>query len=297
MSFSIISTHRNRGITIKTKKQWLRYRFEKDNYDTDLLLAYIEDLPTLGLSETDKYIDAYFHFENAVETDREIQNILNSLALVNIRYQRDVIVNENWHLNWQKYFTPVSISPDFVVFPYWLKYRGREKVKIAIKPGMAFGTGTHPTTQMALRLMEKYVNPGMTVLDAGCGSGILTIAALKLGAEFVSAWDIDPDVADNFHENLELNNMPQRFSLTIGDITKHDSCAVDFILSNIERKANIALLENIRMYGKIPPGIFTGILKDEYALFKAKVLNYGLMCKEELFQQEWAAVVVTPDEK
>ena len=276
---------------INTEKKWLRYRFEKGKYDAELLLAFIEELPTSGLSETDEFIDAYFFGDNEVETDIEIQNIVKTFPEEGVHFKKDTILNENWHLNWQKHFVPISISSNIAVHPHWVEYRGPERIKIAIKPGMAFGTGTHPTTQMAIRLIEKNIKPGMTVMDAGCGSGILTIAALKLGAVFVSAWDIDDNIRNNFHEHMELNNIHDRFRLTIGDITKHNEYTVDFVLSNIETKPNLALLENMHKHGKIPATVFTGILKDEYAIFKAKVLNYELIVKDEMFQKEWVALV------
>lgn len=274
----------------KTDKKWLRYEFPKGNFDHEILLAMLADIPCLGIEEQEKAVVAYF---DAVETDnieQQIQEILRFFPDSDITYSRTSVPNQNWHLNWQDYFKPIRISPGIAVYPHWEKYHGAEPVQIAITPGMAFGTGTHATTQMALKLLEKAIKPGMRVLDAGCGGGILTIVALKLGAAFVEAWDIDPNVEDNFREQMELNGISDRFKLTIGDVTRHDDYNFNLILSNIERKPNLALLENMHKLGKVPPCIFTGILKDEYAMFKAKVLNYGLVFKEEMFQDEWAAL-------
>lgn len=274
-----------------TDKYWLHYEFRRGEYDQDILVALLTDLPCLGIIEKESSIDVYFNTENAGQLDRQIRQILKFYPEKSIAYQRKLLKNRDWHLSWQKYFKPIRVSSGIVIYPAWETYTGNEAVQIAIQPGMAFGTGTHATTQMALTLLEKTIRPGMTVLDAGCGSGILSIAALKLGAGFVEAWDIDPDIQENFHRQLELNGIHDRFSLVIGDVTQHSSNKYNLILSNIERKPNLALLSNHAKYGHIPPCIFTGILKDEYNMFKSAVLNYDLIVKEEMFRDEWVALL------
>jgi len=274
----------------RLNKQWLRYEFPKGDYDIEILIALLADIPCLGLIEKDEIIEAYFDTNNETRIEKQIQEIIQYFPGIVINYSKALIKNQDWHLSWQDYFKPIRISSGIAIYLHWEKYNGTEPIQIAIIPGMAFGTGTHATTQMALKLLEKMVRPGMKILDAGCGGGILTIAALKLGAGFVDAWDIDPDIEDNFREQLELNDTPNRFKLTIGDVTRRNDYKFDLVLSNIERKPNLTLLQNINKHGNVPPCIFTGILKDEYAMFKTKVLNYGLVFKAEMFQDEWAAL-------
>ncbi|MDO9547556.1 MAG: 50S ribosomal protein L11 methyltransferase, partial [Candidatus Marinimicrobia bacterium] len=273
-----------------TNKIWLRYEFPKGIYDHEILVALLTDTPCLGLIEKDNVIDAYFNADDENSVAHQLQEIVRFFPGTTIEYSKTFVQNQDWHLNWQDYFKPIRVSPGIAIYPYWEKYHGPEPIQIAIIPGMAFGTGTHATTQMALKLLEKTIRPGMTILDAGCGGGILSIAALKLGAGFVDAWDIDPDIEGNFREQLELNGIRDRFKLTIGDVTQRTDYNYNLVLSNIERKPNLALLQNIDKHGKVPPCIFTGILKDEYAIFKANVLNYGRVFKDEMFQDEWAAL-------
>jgi len=158
-----ISTNKTGGVTINIEQKWLRYRFWKGDYDSELLMAFIDELACLGMIENEDNIEAFFPYDKATEIEREIPGILASFSNVTIKYQQDSIVNEDWHLNWQKYFQPIRISPNLAIYPHWQDYRGTEKIQIAIKPGMAFGTGTHPTTQMALRLIEKYIEPVVAV--------------------------------------------------------------------------------------------------------------------------------------
>jgi len=276
----------------RTPDKWLKYHFQKGDYDHESLMALIGDLPCLGMIEQEKSFDAFFNLSESETISKKIREITELFPGSPPHYETEIIANQDWHLNWQKHFKPFQLSPNIAIYPYWKTYKGSEAVRIAIKPGMAFGTGTHPTTKLTLLMMEKHLKPGMTVLDAGCGTGILTIAALKMGAKFVQAWDIDPFVEDNFREHMELNHIHDRYSLTIGDITKNGDLSVDLIVSNIERKPNLALLANIQSHGKRPLCIFSGILKDEYDIFKMNVLNYRLILDDEIFQDDWAALAV-----
>lgn len=276
----------------KTPQKWLKYRFRKGNYDWESLIAMLHEIGCLGVIESERELEAFFDSADSQTIATKIQKLAQSFGHPAISYESEYIANQDWHLNWQKYFTTIYLTPNIVIYPCWESHTGTEKTQIAIKPGMAFGTGTHPTTQMTLRLLEKYLRPGMSVLDAGCGSGILTIAAIQLGVAFVAAWDIDPDIESNFRENLELNRINNRFSLTIGDVTQIDDYQYDLILGNIKRKSNLALLAKIHKQRKTPICIFSGILKDEYAMFKSNVLNYRLSVQEELNQEEWVALVI-----
>jgi ribosomal protein L11 methyltransferase len=275
-----------------TSGKWLKYRFRKNSCDWESLIVKLHEIGCLGVIEGEEAFEAFFEPANSDIVATAVQKLTLTLGYPASSYESEYIANQDWHLNWQKYFSTIHLTPNIVIHPYWKSYTGNEKVQIAIKPGMAFGTGTHPTTQMTLRLLEQYLHPGMSVLDAGCGSGILTIAAIQLGAGFVAAWDIDPDVENNFHENLELNRIKDRFSLKIGDVTQLKTSQFDLILSNIVLKSNLALLAHIHIQGGTPTCIFSGILQDESAMFKSNVLNYRLFVQEELNQEEWIALAI-----
>jgi len=136
------------------------------------------------------------------------------------------------------------------------------------------------------------LTPGDVLLDAGCGSGILTIAALKLGAAQVSAWDIDSLVIDNFNENLELNGLSRKVAIQIGDVTALPNYNYDLIVSNIERQSNLRLLEALVRQQNRPLVIFTGLLKEENEIFTNKVLNYGREILDQDTEDEWLALVI-----
>src|SRR5690606_18302013 len=121
---------------------------------------------------------------------------------------------ENWHDAWRQYFRPVEISSRTVIVPSWEEHLAKAyeelgKLVLRIEPGMAFGTGTHATTQLCVRIAERLVRPGDTVLAAGTGSAFLAIAAAKLGVKHVLGFDLDPDVIDNAADNPRLNNVAE----------------------------------------------------------------------------------------
>ena len=127
----------------------------------------------------------------------------------------------DWAQNWRKSFKPLSITKNMLVKPPWVKKKFPHEIVINIYPQMAFGTGEHSTTQMCLKLLEKFVKSGFKVLDLGTGSGILAIAASKLGAEKVVALDIDADAIDNTRKNLRLNKV-NNIKLRLGSLNSKD---------------------------------------------------------------------------
>ena len=128
---------------------------------------------------------------------------------------------EDWATSWQKYYQPIPVGRRIYIVPDWM--RGRPvpegRTPLYLNPGLTFGTGSHPTTQLCLELLEGTLRPGDRVLDLGCGSGILAIAALALGASRAAGVDIDPKAADVAFENAALNGIgPDRLSVYAGDV-------------------------------------------------------------------------------
>ncbi|MCI9548835.1 MAG: methyltransferase, partial [Oscillospiraceae bacterium] len=131
------------------------------------------------------------------------------------------IREEDWATSWQKYYRPIPVGKRVYIVPHWMREQGvpEGRVPLYLDPGLTFGTGAHPTTQLCLELLEQALSPGGQVLDLGCGSGILAIAALALGASRAVGVDIDPMAADVAFENAALNGIgPDRLSVYAGDV-------------------------------------------------------------------------------
>jgi ribosomal protein L11 methyltransferase len=131
------------------------------------------------------------------------------------------IADQNWMEAWKQHYKPILIGEGLLILPAWLESPDPKRTPIKIDPGMAFGTGTHPTTQLCLELMERSViGNWKLVIDVGCGSGILSIAALKLGAEKVLGVDIDIESVKNSRENADLNGIGEELMLGQGSVTE-----------------------------------------------------------------------------
>jgi ribosomal protein L11 methyltransferase len=143
-------------------------------------------------------VSAYLKIDEKVEARKlELEKAVSYLRLIQPLpdLEFEPVIETDWMEAWKDHFHPIEVGQKFLILPSWVEQTSPERIAIKIDPGMAFGTGTHPTTQLCMELMESQIEEGQTVLDIGCGSGILSVAALKLGA--VKAYGIDIDQKSN----------------------------------------------------------------------------------------------------
>lgn len=207
-------------------------------------------------------------------------------------YKREV-KQENWENEWKKYFNVQKVSDSIVIKPSWEEYTAKEGEKIIdIDPGMAFGTGTHETTRMCINAIEKYMNKGDSLIDIGCGSGILSIAAAHLGAEKVIAVDLDKLAVKVSKENVGLNGFSNTIDVRYGDLTDVIEEKADVIVANIIADIIAKLSENIADFMK-DGGYFisSGIINDkkDFVIGKLKENNFDII--EEKNDGEWNCIV------
>jgi len=208
-------------------------------------------------------------------------------------YQHD---EEDYENSWKQYFFTQKISERFVVKPTWREYSPLEdELIIELDPGKAFGTGTHPTTSLALKLTEKYVKENSKVLDVGTGTGILMIAVSKLGAKETVGIDIDELAVESAKENLLLNKIPTNSTR----VYKGDLLAVlgeekfDIIIANILADVLIILLKDIKkVLAEDGIIIFSGIIKKKYQLMKNEAEKYNLQIVESIIDGDWIAITL-----
>lgn len=203
---------------------------------------------------------------------------------------------EDYQNSWKKYFYTQKISNRFVVKPTWREYEPQEdELVIEIDPGRAFGTGTHPTTSLCIKLMEENIKEGDRVIDVGTGSGILMVAAEKLGASEIIGTDIDPMAVEVAEENLELNhvdrNKAKAYAGDLVSIVKEDK--FDVVVANILADVLMLLLKDIskvaRKDGLI---IFSGIIEDKLEEMKRAITDAGLHILEVKEDKEWRAILM-----
>lgn len=158
-------------------------------------------------------------------------------------------VEEDWINNWKKYFKPMPVGKRLLIRPTWEEeYEAGERKVLHLEPGLAFGTGTHETTRLCMELLEEYVQPGFDVLDVGCGSGILSVAALLLGAQKAVGVDIDPLAVKTAVQNAEINHVEDRFTGICGDLTDKVNGKYHIVVANIVADVIILLTEDIEQF-------------------------------------------------
>lgn len=212
---------------------------------------------------------------------------------VNIR--TEVVDEKDWADAWKDYFNVTRITDRIVVKPEWKPHTpGPDEVVIHIDPGMAFGTGTHPTTAMCLERIETHLEPGQTVLDVGCGSGILMIAAAKLGAGSLFGIDVDPAAVKITRENLEKNEIdPALYTLDATTLDKTPETAYDLVVANIIAQVIVDIAPDIKK--RLAPkglGLLSGIIKERRPDVLAALDANGLKLVAETLTDEWVAMVI-----
>lgn len=201
--------------------------------------------------------------------------------------------DQDWLYKWQEYFKPTRVAERIVVKPTWEKYDAAENdLVIEIDPGMAFGTGTHETTSMCLKALEKYVRPDSRVLDVGCGSGILAIGAALLGAEDSLGIEIDTDAVEIAKKNVELNGLSDRISIQYGDLTKGVDYKADIVVANLMADLVIMLSKDVSRHLE-EGGIYitSGIIDDKEELVAEAIRDAGYEILEIMRDGEWRAIV------
>lgn len=222
--------------------------------------------------------------------DEVLQRLVADLAELGVTdVDIEPLVEENWEENWKQFFKPRRIGRRIVVMPTWESVEtGPDDVVLVLDPGQAFGTGEHPTTRMCLELLERVGVAGRRVADVGCGSGILAVAAVKLGAASVAAVDIDPIAVEVAKENAEINGVT--FAAVAGEgIAALEGGPWDLVVSNIISATLIRISRDVA--GTLPQGdwVVSGILEENWPDVLAAAQRVGFRLQERLEEDGWVA--------
>ena len=205
------------------------------------------------------------------------------------------VEDADWENNWKAFYKPMEIGDRLIVIPDWEEAEAGDRVALRLNPGLIFGTGSHATTRLCLQALERIVTPGMAVLDLGCGSGILSIAALLLGAERAYGCDIDDKAVDVAYENAALNSIGRdRYTVRAGDVLSDEGLrrdmgsGYDIVVANIVSDVIIGLAPTARGLKK-PEGYFlcSGIIDDRAEEVRQKLEAAGLTILETHSSEGW----------
>ena len=209
------------------------------------------------------------------------------------------IQEEEWSTAWRAWFKPLKIGPLLVTPPWTKKNRHDGLIPVIVDPGMAFGTGSHPTTRLCLRGLIKRLHPGDRILDAGTGSGILAIAAAKLGASYVLAFDVDDVAVDNARSNIEANGVANLVNVrhcTIDDIGPRMAGSFDLVLVNISSRIVALMAEALKAQLKERGTlIVSGISSTNLGLVEDSLKNAGMADLKINRQGDWRSITCTRD--
>ncbi len=223
---------------------------------------------------------------------KEKLRLLYSQNNIKTKIVYNQINEEDWSESWKEFFWPEKISRNIVIKPTWREYHpGWNEIVLEIDPGMAFGTGTHPTTSMCVNMIENFINPGSSFLDIGTGSGILMLAAAKLGAEKLAGVDTDEMAVEIAGKNLLLNKIdPDSFNLYHGNLADTIEDRFDMVASNILSEIILILLKDVRRV-LTEDGIFicSGITEGNSDVITNKLKSAGFHIIEHVQQENWVA--------
>ena len=268
--------------------------------------VFDEDAKSADLCRITAYYPASIDIEAIL---REITRYLDLLKTYDIPVGNPeilsrVLEDSDWAGQWKRFFHPVRIGQRLIIKPSWEKFDAQpEDVIIEIDPGMAFGTGLHASTRLMLTLMEQYLHPGNMVLDVGIGSGILTIAAALLGANYVLGVDIDAEAVEVARENVvknsrlapQVSRLEDRIELEVGSLdTLATSERFDCILMNIRPNIILPLMPYVETYLQTGGAvIISGILEEEGPELAAQLHERHFLVQDHRTDEGWIAYVLS----
>jgi ribosomal protein L11 methyltransferase len=304
------------------QKEWLQLSYEVPDAMVDTVAEFLIELSSNGvgienrtldtfsldsLEETPtKTVTAYFQSDGTLDVKISVIKaflVENGPNFPGFSYQDPTITritDEDWSTSWKEHFKPLRVGKHLVVKPTWEDFpAGPEDILLEIDPGMAFGTGTHPTTMLCLTVLEKILSglrtreKSLTALDVGTGSGILTIAAAKLGIMHISAVDIDPEAVKIAQENCLLNGVEERVTVCDTPLAMV-SGSFDIVLANILAEDLVRMAPEL--IARVNPGgllILSGILIEKEDMVIDGYGNSTMTLTEVSREGEWSCLVLT----
>jgi ribosomal protein L11 methyltransferase len=277
--------------------------YKVDIYISDIafdpIIGFLSQFNNSGFLEEEDCITCYIDFnewnnEILNELKTFINNLRGGLNFGEYRINVDIIEEENWNKEWEKSIEPIEINEKIIIKPTWKDYPEKPgQIIIQIDPKMAFGTGHHETTRLSILALERYITAGCDVLDMGTGTGIIAIAAVKIGAKSALGIDNDDWAYENALENIKLNQAENNVKILLGSHKDIQNKNFDVIISNIDFKTNYELIDIYPDFlsenGVI---ILSGLLMSDFPEMKNKILKNNLKIVEELKENDWGCLIV-----
>ena len=281
---------------------WIEIKLDIPVIELEKISAYLFAQGCEGINVTDDEIIMYFNIHRWSDEIKRglieyIQHFVPGFGHKNFKITS--LSEHDWMSDWKKYFRPLKLGRRMIVKPPWEEYfAGRDDIVITIDPKMAFGTGHHESTQLAIIELEKCLKPGINVLDVGTGSGILAIIAQKLGAGSVFGVDNDPEAIKNAFENAVLNEISGNIQFSVAELGHVTPFEYDLVVANINRNVLIEYAPNFQDY-LLPGGhiILSGILRSDEAVITSAYNENGFHVVRQNILRDWLALVLELKDK
>lgn len=313
--------------------EWKEFSVSINNDASEPVSSIFEDLGSAGVSITDRndflslperaidelweldetkfpengvIIKGYFtEYDDLDKIESELNTRILKLkdydvSIENYSLEVKDVVEEEWANAWKKYYHPVSITRFMTVVPQWEEYQPNfidERV-CYLDPGLAFGTGTHPTTQLCIQALETTVRKGDTVFDVGTGSGVLSIVSALYGAEKIKAYDLDEIAVKSAKDNIKLNNLQDTIEVSTSNLLQGIEGKADIIVSNILAEIIMLFVEDA--YAKLNDGglfITSGIIADKKDQIIEECLKHNFEIIQVNQMKDWIAIIAKKEEK
>jgi ribosomal protein L11 methyltransferase len=282
------------------KKGWYRISIRMKNEHQDSLIGRLTALRFSGFLQENNVVHCYVvkgEWNSVLKTD--LQFILDKfryeIRLSALPFSITNVPDKNWNRTWEKGIGIVRTGSRIAIMPTWGKknFKDKKRLIIYIDPKMSFGTGHHETTRLSLGFLERYIKPGMNVLDFGCGTGILSIAAVKLGARSATAIDNDKWAVLNTRENIGKNDIKRSIRLLLGSVNRIPRRKYDLIIANIDYQTISAHIGKISAHiGKKGIIIFSGILRSDIDKLMPVFVKYFLEPIDFGYEKEWSVIAL-----
>lgn len=277
-------------------KNFRRYEIKTEPFNGEELSGFLWDDGVVGITENEHSVSVYV--ESTSETNKssfeEILGQLKNEGLIkNYSMSEEEIEDKNWNREWEQNLNVIEVSNKIVIRPSTKNYSRKEnQIVVTIDPKMSFGTGEHETTKLVLTMMEKFVKPGVKILDVGSGTAVLSIAAAKLGAKYVLAIDNDEWCLLNGRENVETNNEEKRITVELKEIKDVEENDFDLILANINKHILLDIKDELKK--RISENgllILSGLLIQDKDDIEKAYSSIGFQLLELKQMNEWIGLV------
>ena len=277
-------------------KKYKEFTITAEPFNSEILSSILWELEITGINEEVGCLKVFAE-EDSNLTPEKISSFLKKLQneklLFNFTVEENVLEEKNWNEEWERSINVIEVSDRIVIKPTFREYYAKPgQIVISIDPKMSFGTGEHQTTKLMLQLIEKYVEPGMRILDVGSGTGVLAIAAVKLGAASAVAVDNDEWCFSNGKESCELNKVSDKIDVRLGVVQNVSEKDFDIILANIQKNVLMEiskeLVNRLSGNGKL---VLSGLLQYDESDIKEEYEKLRLKFIDKQDMGEWIAVV------